>query len=64
MSRSSYEQTAAALGQNGTTGFILAVLGTAGILSLMNGAFPLLITLAGFFAAFAFVVKFIEIVDK
>ena len=43
MSRSSYEQTTAALSQNGTTGFILAVLGTVGVLSLMYGAFPLLV---------------------
>jgi len=64
MSKSSFNQVSDGLSSNGTITFILCVLGSAGLMSLMYGAFPLLITLAGFFAAFAYVVKFIEIAGK
>lgn len=58
--KSSVNNIRADLNDSGATGFVLCVLGGAALSSIFFGAAPLLVTLAGFFAAFMFVAKFVE----
>ena len=58
--RSSLNSVRSDLNNSGATGFVLCVLGGAALSSIFLGAAPLLVTLAGFFAAFMFVAKFAE----
>ena len=61
--KDSFNKVTKELDASGATGFVLVMLGSAAIISVSFGIAPFLLMLAGLFAAFLFVAKFLDMVE-